>query len=261
MQYDRVLINGIEREKKGVDYVCSVEDKKLLYILFDEINKNLGTNIQYLAEIDLQNIVGAGEIIAKYITSFSSESIKGYLLPQMVADKIKDCDKLILQLYTNFKLSDEYIGKKNCLSPAHICVRYDNAFKALKPKRLISELMKLAHNPRDVFNLPLTIHMIASWKIPEMCELLLSYANADNLNSLDFFVCKGSSIQDYQSLEYVKREIKFTAIRGLKFYPTTEIKALLETFTTCEDADIRLAAKKTLKAIQQQSGVGSMIDD
>lgn len=92
----KVLIAGIEREKKGLDYICSNSDKEILHKLLDEINDYAGTDYHYLAELDAFHIPGVGRIVAKYITKFSSESVKGYLIPQMVSDKIKNCDMLIL---------------------------------------------------------------------------------------------------------------------------------------------------------------------
>jgi len=133
-------------------------------MMFGEINCCFGTNFHYLAEIDRFNIHGSGEIMAKYISSFPSETVRGFLIPQIVADRLKDADKLILQLYLHFKNSDEYIAKPEEPSPAHIYVRYDNAFKSLKPKRLQNELLKPAHDPRNAFYLPFTMRMLASWK-------------------------------------------------------------------------------------------------
>ena len=168
LNYSKVLIDSIEREKRGIDYIYPKADKELLHQLLEDINSYAGTNFQYLAELDTFNIHGVGSIVAKYITEFSSEGVKGYLIPQVVSDKTKDCDKLILQLYMHFRSSDEYIAKPGEPAPAHIYVRYDNAFRTLKPKRLAKELMGLAHSPRDAYYLPFTMRMLASWKIPEM---------------------------------------------------------------------------------------------
>ena len=77
--YNKVLISSIEREKKGLDYICPKADKELLHKLLDEINCYAGTDYHYLAELDAFNIPGAGNIVAKYITAFSSEGVKGYL--------------------------------------------------------------------------------------------------------------------------------------------------------------------------------------
>ena len=49
----------------------------MLHKLLDEINRYAGTDYHYLAELDAFNIPGAGSIVAKYITGFSSEGVKG----------------------------------------------------------------------------------------------------------------------------------------------------------------------------------------
>lgn len=248
LTYSKVLIDSIEREKKGLDYICPQADKELLHKLLDEINSYAGTNYHYLAELDAFNISGAGSIVAKYITEFSSEDVKGYLIPQMVSDKIKDCDKLVFQLYMQFRLSDEYIAKPGEPAPAHIYVRYDNAFKILKPKRLAKDLIELAHSPRDAFYLPFTMRMLASWKVPEMKNLLLSYSTNDSFSAQDVGIYDSEQLY-FPSLEVMKRELIFTAIAGLKYYPSAEVMGIITSLATNTDEDIKLAAKRTLIAL------------
>ena len=52
-QYSKVIVDSIESEKNGIDYLYSDHDKKVLTSLCNDINSHLGTSIQYLAEIDL----------------------------------------------------------------------------------------------------------------------------------------------------------------------------------------------------------------
>lgn len=252
--YSRVLKDSIEREKSGTDYFCTEEDKALLNELCKEINKCMGTDFHYLAELDTFNIPGAGEIIAKYITKFSSEGVRSYLAPQMAADRIKDCDKLILQLYLHFKSSDKYIAKPGETAPAHIYVRYDNALWQLKPKRLKKDLLQLAYNPRDVHYLPFTMRMLASWKIPEMKELLINYAKADSFTPQDvgIYDCEKPF---YPPFDFIKREVTFTAIDGLKYYPSVETFEILSSFAAGKDKDIRAKALKTIAALTKNGVV------
>ena len=65
LNYSKVLIDSIEREQKGLDYICPKADRELLHKLLDEINIYTGTNYHYLAELDAFNISGAGSIVAK----------------------------------------------------------------------------------------------------------------------------------------------------------------------------------------------------
>lgn len=246
--YSKVLIDSIEREKKGVDYIYPKADQKLLHILLDEINSYTDTNFHYLAELDAFNIPGAGSIVAKYITEFSSEGIKGYLISQMVSDRIKDCDKLVFQLYMRFRTSDEYIAEPEKPAPAHIYARYDNAFKSLKPKRLAKDLIKLAHSPRDAFYLPFTMRMLASWRLPEMKDLLLSYSAKDSFSAQDVGIYDNGQ-QFFPPLEFMRRELIFTAIEGLKYYPSADVKEIITSFANSTDKDIKSAAKRTLTAL------------
>lgn len=248
--YSRVLLASIEREKRGLDYIYPKADKKLLHKLFGEINRYAGTDYHYLAELDTFNIPGTGGIVAKYITEFSSEGVKGYLIPQMVSDKIKDCDKLIFQLYMQFRLSDEYMAKPGEPAPAHIYVRYDDAFRKLKPKRLAKDLMGLAHSPRDAFYLPFTMRMLASWKMPEMKDLLLSYCAKDSFSAQDVGIYDDKQ-QYFPPLEFMKRELTFTAIYGLKYYPSEEVKSVITSLAASADKDIESAAKRTLTVLTQ----------
>ena len=246
--YSKVLIACIEREKNGLDYICPKADKELLHKLLDDINRYAGTDYHYLAELAAFNIPGAGSIVAKYITEFSSEDVKGYLIPQMVSDKIKDCDTLVFQLYMQFRSSDEYIAKPGEPAPTHIYVRYDNAFKTLKPKRLAKALTELAHSPRDAFYLPFTMRMLASWKIPEVKDLLLSYCAEDSFSAYDVGIYDDKQ-QYFPSFEFMKRELTFTAIYGLKYYPSEEVSNIIMSLATSTDKDIKLAAKRTLIAL------------
>ena len=166
----------------------------------------------------------------------------------MVADKIKGCDKLVFQLYMQFRSSDEYIAKPGEPAPAHIYVRYDNAFKKLKPKRLVKDLMELAHSPRDAVYLPFTMRMLASWKIPEMKILLLSYSASDSFSAQDFGIYD-SEEPYFPPLEFMKRELLFTAINGLKYYPSPEVREIITSLAASADKDIKSAAKRTLIAL------------
>lgn len=248
MKYSKILIDSIECEKRGTDYICPKADKELLHGLLGEINSYAGTDFHYLAELDAFNISGSGNIIAKYITNFSSESVKGILIPQMVSDRIKDCDKLIIQLYLHFKSSNEYIARPGEPAPAHIYVRYDNAIKILKPKKFAKELLALAHNPRDAFYLPFTMRMLASWKMSEMKNLLISYSTDDCFTAQDVGIYDDEQ-QYFPPLESMKRELKFTAIDGLKYYPSAEVRDIITSFAKSADKDIKLAAKRTLKVL------------
>ena len=241
---------SIEEEQSGKQYGCSEGDKDLLRVMISEINSCLGTNLHYLAELDHYHIKGSGEIVSKYIQSFQSESLKAYLIPQISLDKTRDCDLLIYQLYMHFRVSDEYIAKQGKPSPAHIYVRYDNAFRRLKPKRLKAELLALSYNPRDAFYLPLTMRMLASWKLPAMEEILLSYLDGSKITDESVGLPSGAE-NCFPRLSSFQRELKFTAIEGLKYYPTGRNVELIRMYSNNPDKDISMAAKKSYKYLEK----------
>ena len=86
MVYHALLNDKITCEQNGTDFFCPSEDRRLLHKMFDEINHQTGSDIHYLAQIDSFIIPGAGRIVEKYILDFTSESVKCYLIPQMIAD-------------------------------------------------------------------------------------------------------------------------------------------------------------------------------
>lgn len=249
--YQSVLLSSIEREKAGKDYQCSENDRKLLKDLFNDINKYASTNFHYLAELDTFTINGISPIAIKYIDKFKSETIRKILMQQVVADKIKDCDKLVLKWYLHFKESEEYISKPNMPSPAHIHVSYDNVFTKLKPKRLTKELLNLSYNPRDFHYLPLTMSMLASWKLPEFRDLLISYLDDEKIKAEDVGLNEDFD-NVYPSLSTIRMDAKFTAIKGLRYFPSEDTRVIIMGYINDSNSDIRDLAKKTLKVIEKK---------
>lgn len=246
--YNSVLNDLINREKAGIDYVCSGQDRVTLNELMSIINSQLGTNIEYLAELDAFHVRGAGRIIADHIEKFESESVRAYLIPQLFMDKVKDSDRLVLSLYQRFRKSGEYIAKAGMPAPAHIYTRYDNAFRKMKSKRIVADLLDVVSFPRDAFYLPQTVKMLASWKVPALKKSLLRFAVRGNVsvNDIDLF---DDGFVYYPSYSYICRELRFTAIDGLQQYPSDEVLDILEDCALDADVDIQKAARKVLKKI------------
>lgn len=217
--------------------------------MFEEINRKLGTDIHYLAQVDNMNPHASGEIMREYIELFESEYVRAYLIPQLVYDKVKNCADTVIGMYMHFKASDYYIAKAGKPMPAAICVRYDNAFRQLKPKKMHNRLLELAHCPVDVFYLPFTMRMLASWKSEEMESILISYLKPVSLTAAEF----GLESDERGKLRFEKicRELIFTALGGLKYYPSAKNMDLLRNYTAQDDADIRAAAKKSIEYMQK----------
>lgn len=246
---ERVLADFIEQEKQGRLYCCSEHDRLILGRMFEEINRKLGTDIHYLAQADNMNLHASGEIMREYIELFESEYVRAYLIPQLVYDKVKNCADTVIGMYMHFKASDYYIAKAGQPMPAAICVRYDNAFRQLKPKKMHNRLLELAHCPVDVFYLPFTMRMLASWKSEEMENILISYLKPVFLTAAEF----GLESDERGKLRFEKicRELMFTALGGLKYYPSAKNIDLLRDYVVHDDADIRAAAKKSIEYMQK----------
>ena len=243
-----VLLNYlIDQEKIGAEYVTTGADKDRLIALMKEVRSKTGKDIQYLAQLDNLQIYGIGEIVGQYIGAFESEFVKSCLLDFLVEDRIEDCGQRIYQMYLHFKTTDTYLSSSGKSAPLGITVRYDNAFKRLKPKKLKNELCALVNYPRDVFYLPLTMRMLASWKMPELEMLLKYYLDTTNITPQSVGLPASTP-----TLDFLKKEIRFTAIHGLRYYPSNENCEIISQFLQFENPDVVIAAKKTLDYMKKQ---------
>ena len=240
-----MLLYSIQREKEGLDYRYGSEDRLVLQQMLEEINRELGTNLHYLAEIDAFNLKGAGKIMCKYVDRFQSEDVRAHCVPQLVEDRIPDCDAVLLALYHHFQDSSEFFPVNGYLS-AHVYVRYDNAFTRRKSKRCQNDLLELVQNPINMFYLPFTVEMLSSWTIPVLYELLLCYARHEKSFPPEF-----QEALSQEQLAFAYRQIMFTVISGFRYFPTEEAKAILSDCSHSEDRDIRQAAKKSQRLQQR----------
>lgn len=247
---DVVLQSMIQDEISGKDYTCSKEDRETLNIMLNEMNQKLNTNIHYLAEIDAFDIHGSGSIFIDYFDYFQSESVRAYLIPQLVSDRINNCSRIVYESYLRFKNSEDYIAKSETPDPAHIYVRYDNALKKLKPKELKSELVSLVSNPRDAYYLPFTTNMLASWKLPKMQKIVESYLLGDTITPISLGFTTGVIDNYYPQFETIKRGLIFVGIKGMKYYPESNYLHILKSYCESDDKDIALAARKIITHIQ-----------
>ena len=233
----------IQAEIDGKTY--DEHDREILQKICSEINALAGTNLKYLIELDRLNIPGAGYIIAKHIGQLHSEWAKACLLDPMVQDRIPDGDKMLFRLFKAFDCSEDSLHRPE----AHY-VRYDDAICRLKPKKIKFELLELAHDPNFAIQLPFTMRMLASWKLPEMKDLLLLYLFE---SSVDLSSVKGyEGVQGSAREPFLRRKLVLRALNGLKYYPSEDVINAVLPFANDSDADICAAAKKTLKHISSK---------
>ncbi len=81
-----------------------------------------------------------------------------------------------------------------------------------------------------------------------MKHILLWYAMSDSITPQDVGICDDGK-RYLLSLDFIKRELKFTAIEGQRNYPSAETNGVISLLSVSTDNDIRTAAKKTLKAM------------
>lgn len=246
---NKVLFDCIQSEISGTDYTYSKEDRLLLDEMIHELNTIAGTSYSYLAELDSYSIQDADKIISSYIERFSSESVRAYLLPHIAVERNADSAYMVLRMYNHFRESEEYIATSQQNVPAHIYVRYDNAFRKIHSKRIKNELLKLSKSARDAFYLPLTVRMLAAWKLPGLYEVLARYAFGDDLDAKAFGL--NTEEESYPAIEHMTRELRFTAIDCLRHYPSQSTVDIINRYIDDPDVDIVMACKKTLKTLMK----------
>ena len=246
---DPVLRDLIEDEKNFDDYIFNDADQLILKKMLNEINKlnRFRYHFRYLAELDGNIIIGAGDIVLKYINEFQSESTRAYLIEQLVCNNVDDCDKIVLDLYKHFKASTEYrINYENGI-PTHIAARYDNAFCKLKPARIVGDLIILIDCPADIFYLPFTIQFLSKRKDNRIKETLFYYLN-HNDTIYDYFKEKCQCTDE--QLSYIVKQIQCIAINSLRYFPEPPTIKLIEHFLSSEDKDVVMLAQKVLRQMK-----------
>ena len=251
MDIDKIVLNyDIEQEKAGKEYVIDEYDREVLNAMLKDINKLLGTDYKYLAELNQYIIRGSGEIVAEYIKRFNEETTRAYLLDQFVYDHVENCDKLLYELYLHFKASDLYITRRPGAA-GFIAVCYDNAFWRLKSRKIKNELFALTESHRDAANLPLTMRVLASWRLKGMEERLQSYLDENTVTPESMGLYEGVEGY-YPRFSGMKRQLKFDGIGGLKYYYSPKTLDLLRACSEEKDKDISSAAMGTLKYIKKR---------
>ena len=230
MNYKDGILLSLSVQDELENFPGTLEDQTILQALLEEINNTLHLDLHYLSELDHFYISGSGEIVRKYIFQFSSETIRASLLDQMVRDRIPDCITTLCNLYRHFRETDASTHPPF----AHIYVRYDNAFPKLSLKKKIKEFVSLADDPLDFLELPITMRKIASYRAPEIEAVLHHY--------LEDFVCeKDRTPKD----SFQCRERCFSAIYGMRYYPSDKNLTFAADLIKNPDKDIKKAAENT----------------
>ena len=173
------------------------------------------------------------------------------MLHHLVNDHISEAAEIVLNLYLGFRNSNRFVSKSGAPAPPSITTNYDNAFWRLKPKRLKQQLFDIISDPRDAYYLPLTVGMLASWKVDGLDTLLLSYLSDKGITREELDLIDTSQM-DYSSYEDVSRELIFTALSGLKHYNSSRVVTAIQKYANHRDEDIRKCALKSLDYLQKR---------
>ena len=245
-----ILLNySIELEKAKKGYLTSDHDREIIEAIMEEIRRETGVNVQYLAQLSLGYIKGSGEIIRKYINQIDDGILRSDLLHHMVRDRIDGCAETVYQLYMRFKNSERYIPVPGQVGPVE-AARFDNSFWKLKPKKLKQELISFAHNHRDAYYLAFTMGTLASWRIPELESVFASFLDGSTVTSQSVGLTTEAE-SFHPPFSMMKRQLKFRGIVTLKYYPSENTIKLLNDCLKDEDKEIRAAAQHTLDYIEK----------
>lgn len=247
--YPKILADSIISEREGTAYTFLGNDKNVLKLMCDEINQTFPDypyKFHYLVEISMIDLpIGASTILLKYIYQFESESCRAVLIPSILVDKvkIKDLDRIIMDLYHHFRASTWYIAPPKSGRSAHIYLTYDNAFKKLKSFKIVPELVELMKSPREVFILSITASTIAKkWAPKELGKIMAAHLMNKNVTNADVGLPEEGEY--YPSLETIVEQISFVAIKCLQFYPSEENLRIIIDYTNHSNKDLAKFAQE-----------------
>lgn len=238
--YGRVLADSIIQERDGTAYIFAGNDRNVLKQMCDEINETFPDypyKFHYLSEISMINLpIGASTILLKYIYQFESESCRTVLFPSILADilkrrvKVKDIDRIIMDLYHHFRTSPYYIAPPEAGTSAHIYIGYDNALKRVASLKILPELIEIMKCHRDLYILSLTVFKIAKeWAPKELEEIMAAHLMNKNVTRADVGLPEEGKY--YPSLETIVKQVSFNAIKCLQFYPSEENLRIIMGYT------------------------------
>lgn len=99
--------------------------------------------------------------------------------------------------------------------------------------------------------LPLTVGMLASWRMPEMKPFLLSCLEGRDRPARDFGLSDGA---DGQILQYARDALVYRGLHGLRYFPDPEALEVLRDYESCANESMRAAARKSLAYIYRRRG-------
>ena len=257
------IISAIKDREAALDITdppLSERDQKIMNEMIREINAAGGTKLRGFSDAIDHYAPGAADIVAGYVHQFASHSIRSSLLFHIVGNRTysckpaKNCEDILWDLYTQYRASTEFPDNVTSLE-------FDNAYMRVKPKKLLAEMISLAQNPVDFCWMPLTMRMLASLKIPVIGELLEHYFDHPEVIRAGL---EASCTPDLYGEEELQRKLRrradtgyYTAIAGLKYYPSPRIASKLRQL----ESQLENEMKDKLSVCQSRNEKTELKDD
>ncbi len=217
-----VYNSAIEHELEWRKNKDNKHDVELLENLIKEVN-NLGYSFKYEADFLYREIKDNRffAILKKYIGKFDNEGISANLLGSLSYLTNSEIVEYVLERITVVKNMDVMNRKMNLM----VC---DNLLNNYRNKNHIAEYLQILNDIINAENLPLTMLMLAKWKVKEAKPLFIKYLNeADSL--------------------------KFTAIEALVLYKDSSIIPLLKPLLSSSNKNIVSHVKKAISSLKKYS--------
>lgn len=212
---------AVKEEKIDRKNPSEKHDFEIIDAIINEMNQ-LGYNLKYEADLRLREFHDKAliSIYSKYYLKFENLGHSEDLLSMIDKRGFYESMPLVINLY-------EQIKKQEGLHQIASC---DNSFVNIQDKNYLPTFLDYLKNEEDVIRLPLTMLMLAKWRVKEAKPFYRKY------------------------LEHKNREIVFTAIECLSYYedPDSSSKKAISEKLNSQDKDIVLAAKKALNRMTKQ---------
>lgn len=207
---------AVKEEKKDRKNEAEKHDYEIIDTIIAELNQR-GYRLKYAADLRLRKFHDKEiiPIISKYYMKFDNLGYAEDLIGMIAKKGFYESTPLVIQLYDVIKNQEGLHQIASC----------DNALSNINDKRHLNTYIDYLKNEEDFIRLPLTMIMLAKWKVPEAKEYFCKYLNS------------------------AYRESIFIAIECLSYYddPNGILKNAISLKLTENDNDIVVAAKKALK--------------
>ena len=195
-------------------------DYEIIDLMIEEVN-HLGYNLRYETDLRLRKFHDKNliPIYEKYYLQFENIGFAEDTLGMVAVKGFTEVIPIIQNLYNILKQTESLHQIASC----------DNAFYRIADKKSVHVFLGYLNNEEDVIRLPLTMNLLAKWKIVEAKEKFLQYLNSHN------------------------RDVVFTAMEALSYYddPQGVIEQMISQNLKSPDKDIVYAAKKSLKRLRK----------